>query len=299
MTIRPDELRSRLPGYVAAPRLEEYAPRYAEHVHLERRDGVLVFRMHHQGGPAVVSIQARSAWVGAMRDVGADPENEVIIFTGTGDRWAGDLDIASFGESMRSLDVMLENQNNAMKLFEYLLYCIDVPTIAALNGPVNHFTFGLMADITICSDTTVITDGHYAIGSAPGDGMNLSLQELLGIKRAAYTAYMCQPMSADELLVLGVVNEVVPHDQLLDRAREIAAVIMRAPWTVRRATHQIVSRPWKQLIGRDQRMHLSEQGHATQLQAHYQQTDSMAAYTGYKAKSGTADNGIGEPVPGG
>jgi enoyl-CoA hydratase/carnithine racemase len=285
MTPRLNELEARLPGYVGPRRLEEYAPRYADYVDLQRHDGVLIFRMHNLGERAIVSIQARSAWVQAMRDVGADPENEVVIFTGTGDVWAGDLDLSSFAESFRSLDVMLENQHNAMKLFEYLLYEIDVPTIAALNGPVNHYTFGLMADITICSDTTVVTDGHFAIGSAPGDGLNLSFQELMGVKRAAYTAYMCQPIGAARLLELGLVNEVVPHDQLLDRAREIAGVIMKAPATVRRATHAIVSRPWKQLLARDQRMHLTEQGYATQLDARYANATQTSAYLEFKERA--------------
>jgi hypothetical protein len=52
---------------------------------------VLVFRIHHQGGPAVMSFPARNAWVQALREAGADPDNEVIIFTGTGDRWLGGL----------------------------------------------------------------------------------------------------------------------------------------------------------------------------------------------------------------
>jgi enoyl-CoA hydratase/carnithine racemase len=261
-------LRARVPGFVDSPRLADYAEKYAEHVDLQRTDGVLVFRMHHRNGPPLVSFPAKNAWVQAIRDVGADPENEVVIFTGTGDRWIGDVDRASFAKLGESKpEVLYEHHyGDQLKLLETLMYGIDVPTIAAINGPVHHFTFGLMTDLTICSDTTVLTDGHFAMGTAPGDGLGLQLQALMGVKRAAFAAYLAEPLDAARLLELGLVNEVVPPERLLARAHEIAEVIMRAPWTARRATHAIVSRPWKQLLARDQGFHLSQQMYALQLE---------------------------------
>jgi enoyl-CoA hydratase/carnithine racemase len=261
-------LRARVPGFVNAPRLDDYAQRYAEHIELSRTDGVLVFRMHHQGGPAITSFPSRNAWVQALREVGADPENEVIIFTGTGDRWNGDPDPASFAKLNDSKpEVLYEHHySEQLKLLENLMYAIDMPTITAINGPVKDFTFGLLTDLTICTDTTVLTDRHFALGTAPGDGLGLSLQALMGIKRAAYAAYMCEPLDAGRMLELGLVNEVVPPERLRDRAHEIADVIMCAPRTARRATHAIVSRPWKQLLARDQGFHMAQQLYALQLE---------------------------------
>jgi enoyl-CoA hydratase/carnithine racemase len=112
----------------------------------------------------------------------------------------------------------------------------------------------------------VVTDKHFAVGSAPGDGLNLMFQALMGVKRAAAAAYLCEALDARRLLDLGLVNEIVPPERLMDRAHEIAATIMRAPRTARRATHALVSRPWKQLFARDQGYHLSQQLCALQLQ---------------------------------
>jgi enoyl-CoA hydratase/carnithine racemase len=89
-------LHARMHDFVSPPRLADYAGRYAEYAELRRCGGVLVFRIHHQGGPAVMSFPPRNAWAQALREAGADPENEVITFTGTGDRWLGGLDGASF-----------------------------------------------------------------------------------------------------------------------------------------------------------------------------------------------------------
>jgi enoyl-CoA hydratase/carnithine racemase len=274
-------------GFVTPPRLRDYAARYAEHVELQRKDGVLVFRLHHQGGPALTSLPAKNAWVQALRDVGADPENEVVIFTGTGDRWVGRLDPRSFANlGELSPDVLYDHHfGDTLQVLEQLVYGIDVPTIAAINGPVDNYTFGFMADVTICTTTTVVTDGHFAVGSAPGDGLGLMFQALMGVKRAAYAAYMCQPLGAEQLLDLGLVNEVLAPEQLMDRAHEIAATIMRAPRTARRATHAVVSRPWKQLLARDQGYHLSQQLYAMQLQM---RADPAGQWQRYREQSGQA-----------
>jgi enoyl-CoA hydratase/carnithine racemase len=234
-----------------------------------------------------MSFPARNAWVQALRDVGADPANEVVIFTGTGDRWIGGLDRASFAKINDSKpEVLYEHHySDTLKLLEFLMYCVDVPTITAINGPVSYYTFGLMTDLTICSDTTVLTDGHFAVGTAPGDGLGLAFQALMGVKRAAFAAYMCESLDAARLLELGLVNEVVPPEQLMDRAHGIAEVIMRAPRTARRATHAIVSRPWKQLLARDQGFHLTQQMYALQLEA---QAGSNEQWQRHREFSGTA-----------
>lgn len=142
-----------------------------------------------------------------------------------------------------------------------------MPTISAINGPASGFTFGLMTDLVICTDTTVITYSHFAAGTAPGDGLGLALQALMGMRRAAWAPCMSEPLDAGRLLELGLVNEVVPAARLMDRALEMAEVIMRASRTARRATHAIAGRPWRQLLARDQGFHLAQQMHALQLQA--------------------------------
>ncbi|MBE8516230.1 hypothetical protein ILP97_01650 [Amycolatopsis sp. H6(2020)] len=72
----------------------EYAARHAEHFAMERRDGVLLLRMHTGGGQAVMSLALHHAWGEVLREAGGDPDNEVLILAGTGDAWTGGLDPA-------------------------------------------------------------------------------------------------------------------------------------------------------------------------------------------------------------
>jgi enoyl-CoA hydratase/carnithine racemase len=83
--------------------------------------------------------------------------------------------------------------------------------------------------------------------------MHLVLQELLGPKRAAQMIYTGEQIDAATALGLGLVNEVLPPDQVMTRAREIAAAIMAKPRTARRLTRAVIQRPWQQRIVEDLR----------------------------------------------
>ncbi len=100
-------------------------------------------------------------------------------------------------------------------------------------------------------ETATINDPHLLAGTAPGDGQQLTLQEFIGTKRAAYHLYTGQPIGARQALELGLVNEVLPTERLLTRAWELAEDIMKAPRTARRLTHAIVQRPWKRRLVQD------------------------------------------------
>jgi enoyl-CoA hydratase/carnithine racemase len=252
------QIHTRLGGWVPRPNFDDYAEKYREHVLLTREQGIVEFRIHHEGGPAVLSFPARHAWAEALKEVGGDPENELLIITGTGNMWVEGIDAESFAKINRSTgDVVYEYiYQDTIKLLENLIFNVDIPTIGAINGPGFHNEFALASDITICSETTVFADMHHALGLVPGDGFGLTLQALMGVKRSAYAMYTCHEIDAAKALELGLVNEVLPPDQVLSRAWEIAEEIMKAPRITRRLTHSIVSRPWRQRLVADHGLHL-------------------------------------------
>jgi enoyl-CoA hydratase/carnithine racemase len=253
---------ARAGGYVQRPRFEAYAEKYAAYFMMQRRDGIIELRMHTDGGPARFDFAVHNAWAQAWLEIGNDPDNEVLILTGTGDQWLGTPDTldAGLGEAAgqlmhgpRPADFAYEHgYYDATKLLENFVFGIDIPTIAALNGPsVAHTEFALLCDITLAAETATITDPHLLAGTAPGDGQQLTLQELIGTKRAAYHLYTGQPIGAQQALELGLVNEVLPAAHLLPRAWELAEGIMKSPRAARRLTHAITQRPWKRRLVQD------------------------------------------------
>ena len=243
-----------LTNFVPTPELETYREALAEHFKIDRRDdGVITLRMHTLDGPFQLSVENHRAVGQALKVVGADPKNELMIFTGTGDSFLARIDPEGF---------KLEEEDLAYWAYEYaykdgrvnvsaLVNDLEIPTIGVLNGPGAHAEMCLMCDITICSDDAVIFDPHYAMGSVPGDGIHSCFQELLGVKRAAYALLTGQTIDARTALEYGMVNEVVPRESLMKRAYEIADQIMTQKRTIRRLTTQVLRRPWKKRVADD------------------------------------------------
>jgi enoyl-CoA hydratase/carnithine racemase len=248
-----DEWRDRVGRFVEQPQFTEYAERFRDHFVLHRRDGIIELRMHTEGGPAVMSLPLHNALGQVLLDVGADPRNEVIILTGTGDTWISGLDPRSFDRPYRQLpsDAQYEIYYDGIKLLENLVFAVDVPTIGAINGPGYHHELALLCDLTLCSDNTIFRDTHFRNGAVPGDGQHMAFQELVGLKRSAFALLVGEPVDAQQALDIGLVNEVLPADELLPRARQLAEAIMTQPRTTRRMTHAILQRPWKRRLVHD------------------------------------------------
>ncbi len=245
-------------SFVADEPFESYRERFAEHFVMTRDNGVIEVRMHEDGKPPRWSYELHRALPQMFAAVGADRENELLIITGTGDRWLGEgFNEESFGISheeflRRCYDIWYVD---ATKLQENNIWAIDIPVIAAINGPGHHFEIALLADLTICTDDVRFMEAHIPLGMVPGDGQFLVYQELLGIKRANYLALANGGVDAAEALQFGLVNEVMDRDRLMPRARELATQIMRSSRVVRRMTTQLARRRWKRLFTNDFNMH--------------------------------------------
>lgn len=243
-----------LQEFVPTPQFDEYRETFKDFFAMERRDdGVILVRGHTLDGPIQLSVQNHRALGQMLKVVGADPVNEVMILTGSGEEFMMDADPEGFA---------LEEQDMEHWAYEYaykdgrinvsaLVNDLEIPTIGILNGSGFHTEIVLMCDITLAADDATLFDLHYDIGSVPADGIHNAFQELLGTKRAAYALLTGQAIGARQALEWGMVNEVLPREQLVDRAYAIADHIMSQPRTTRRLTTQIVRRPWRQRITSD------------------------------------------------
>ena len=237
--------------FIPTPKFEEYKERFKDFYKMQRRaDGVILVEAHTNGGPIQLSVENHRSVGQMLKTVGADPENEIMIFTGSGDEFMMDADPEGF---------KLEAEDLPYWAYEYaykdgrinvssMVNDLEIPTIGVINGPGFHTEMLLMCDITICSEDAIIYDLHYDIGSVPGDGIHSCFQELLGVKRAAYALLTGQTIDAKTALEYGMVNEIHPREKLIERAYKLADHIMTQPRTTRRMTTQIVRRPWRRQI---------------------------------------------------
>lgn len=243
---------------------DEYADRY-DSVRMERSEnGILLLRLHTDGGPMRWSLKVQGELVRAFVDIGADRGNRVIILTGTGEEFSGphqDPTQTVYNQGGVSITPQgLDGVHwNAKRLMTRLLD-IEVPIVAAVNGPAKrHCELALMSDIVICSDDATFEDtAHFDLGSqVPGDGIAVVLGLLLGLNRARYLMLTGQVIGAAEAYQYGLVSEVLPRDRLLPRAWELAELLARKTDLLLRYTRVVLTQPLRTAMVENLQYHLA------------------------------------------
>lgn len=258
-------------SFVPDEPFSSYSERFAQHFKMARNNGVIEVCMHENGDSPRWSYELHRAWPQMFAAVGQDRENELLIISSTGDRWLAEgFNEESFGISheefrRRCYDIWYVD---GTKLQENQLWLVDIPVIGVLNGPGHHLEIGLLADLTICADDVRFMEAHIPLGMVPGDGQYLVYQELLGMKRANALALVSGGVDAKDAVDYGLVNEVLPREQLMPRARELAAEIMKSSRVVRRLTTQLARRRWKRLFTDDFNMHFGFELFASTVSEH-------------------------------
>ena len=230
---------------------EEYANKY-ENIRMERRDGILQITFHTDGGILKWGEAPHREFGYAFTDIGSDPDNKVIIMTGTGDVYC--TQPAGPRASKRTARDWDKTYWEGKRLLSNLLD-IEVPMIAAVNGPATiHAEIPVLSDIVLASENAAFQDApHFPGGIIPGDGVHVVWPLLLGTNRGRYFLLTGEKLSAQQALKLGVVNEVLSQDKLLPRAWELAEELAKKPPLTLRYTRvvltQYIKRQMQDLLG--------------------------------------------------
>ena len=201
--------------------LEEYQKKFSR-VKFARENGILTVTLHKDGGEFSWSLATHREISTLWNYIGMDPENKIIILTGTGssflDRSDYELDtLANMDPTTWSL-LHQDAKKIVMDLVE-----IEQPIICALNGPVSTFSqVPLLCDIVLAVPEATISEGLHLPNVIPGDGHHIVWPMLLGLNRAKYLLFTRKALSAHEALEERLISELVDRDNLLNRANELA-----------------------------------------------------------------------------
>lgn len=228
-----------------ATKLGDYAERYSC-IRFAREDGVLEMAMHSRGGAAQwgTSLTSLHAELGdAFLDVARDPDNRVVILTGTGDCFIAEFDRTEPHPESTLAGMWERIHQEALTLLHNLL-AIPVPMIAAVNGPaLIHAELAVLCDIVLAADHAEFADlAHVPGGAVPGDGVHVVWPMLLGPNRGRYFLLTGERIGAEEAKRLGVVGEVLAPDALMPRAREHARKLAALPPQMLRHTRSLLVR---------------------------------------------------------
>jgi enoyl-CoA hydratase len=191
-----------------------------ENIIFDKEENIAVITFNRPEAMNALNNQTRAEFRQAIDEVAADDDIKVLILTGSGKSFVAGSDIKEFNKTTPFM------AHNILRLGE-MVEKLEKPVIAAVNG----FCLGggceiaMGCDIIIASEKAKFGQTEINIGIIPGGGGTQRLQRLIGVCRAKELIYTGDIIRADEADRIGLVNRVVPMDDLMPTAKEIAKKI--------------------------------------------------------------------------
>ena len=189
-----------------------------------------------EGGVATITIRRpdvrnalSSAVLAGLADaVGAcdaDPEVDVMILTGADPAFCAGLDLAELAAG--ELTTAFTPDRDAPPWAQGPLPPRTTPLIGAINGAAvtGGLELALTCDFLVASERARFADTHTRVGILPGWGLSVLLPQAVGVRRAREMSATGNYVDAPTALAWGLVNHVVPHEDLLDVCARLAADI--------------------------------------------------------------------------
>lgn len=182
----------------------------------ETANGICTMTLNRPQARNALSAALRDRFFGALREANADGDIDVIILTGADPVFCAGLDLKELSEGRDLPDISPQWPP------------LTKPVIGAINGAAvtGGLELALYCDILIASDRARFADTHARVGLLPTWGLSVRLPQKVGIGMARRMSLTGDYLSADEAIRTGLVTQVVPHEDLLPTARQVAASIV-------------------------------------------------------------------------
>jgi enoyl-CoA hydratase/carnithine racemase len=211
------------------------------------RDGAIVTLTMNQ--PEIrnplTGNSAVDEFLDAFARISADMSVKAVVITGAGAAFSSGGNVKDMrrfaGQDVKSMDIAEEYRGGIQRL-PLALQKLDVPTIAAVNGPAIGAGCDLacMCDIRIASRTAKFAESFVKLGIIPGDGGAFLLPRVVGMSKAAEMAFTGDAIDADEALRCGLVSTVVEPERLMESAYALAKRIAANPGPALRLTKRLL-----------------------------------------------------------
>ena len=194
---------------------------------LEVADRIATVTLDRPAARNALSRELRSALLRAVRDLDADDEVDVVILTGADPAFCAGLDLKELGSGAgASVEALGHDERPPQERGPFPL--IGKPVIGAINGVAitGGFELALRCDFLVASERAAFADTHARVGIMPDWGLTVLLPQAVGVRRARELSATGNFLDAQTALAWGLVNHVVPHDELLPTCRRLAADIV-------------------------------------------------------------------------
>jgi enoyl-CoA hydratase/carnithine racemase len=189
------------------------------------------------------TLEMIDAWADALETCRRDDAVHAIVITGAGRAFCAGGDLAEMRERveetpLQQKDFIFRHVHRIAETLELL----DKPVIAAVNGVANGagMDMALMCDLRFAAEEARFAEGYVKLGLVPGDGGAYFLPRIVGTAKALELLWTGDTLDARAALELGIVNQVLPADELLDHTYRFAQRLVNSPALAIRAIKRLV-----------------------------------------------------------
>ena len=193
-------------------------------VEVTKKNNIAVITMNRPEALNALNKAVFAEFEAALDDVEKDNDVYVVIITGAGRAFIGGADIGEMAPMNVAEGLAFSELGNRILLRVDLM---EKPTIAAVNG----FALGggcemaLACDIRLASEKAKFGQPEVGLGIIPGFGGTQRLPRIVGVSKAMELILTAKTIKADEAKAIGLVSEVYPAEELMDKAMELANAI--------------------------------------------------------------------------
>ncbi len=195
---------------------------------VEAVERVATITLNRPGQRNALNRAVRRALPAAITRCDEDDGVDVMILTGADPAFCAGVDLKEFGAGEVEQGEGFAEVGDGRGRFRGALPPHTKPLIGAINGVAvtGGFEVALNCDFLVASERARFADTHARVGVMPGWGLTVLLAQRIGVARAKQMSVTGNYIDAQTAYEWGLVNEVVPHDQLLGYCRRLAADIV-------------------------------------------------------------------------
>ena len=201
-----------------------------EHVLLDKEDNVATITLNRPDRYNAFAGRMRQEIVEVIDDVAGDRDIRAVILTGAGKAFCVGGDVNEFvSGTTQALEQQVSSERHAMCKAVLAINAMEKPVIAAVNGVAagGGCNLALACDIRIASERARFGQVFVRRGVHPDWGGIYFLPRLVGYSKAAELIFSGEVIGAEEAFRIGMVNKLVPHEELPKAAREFAGRIAK------------------------------------------------------------------------
>lgn len=202
----------------------------------DRQDGIAILTMNQPDKRNALTLESEMLeFVQVCESLARDNSVKVVVLTGAGSAFSAGGDLKNMrdkkGFSAGSPMQIRDAYRSGIQRIPLALYELDIPTIAAVNGPAvgAGMDISCMCDLRIASDRSSFASSFVKLGIVPADGGAWLLARTIGVPKAMEMMLTGATIDARRALELGLVTSVVPHEQLMEKTLEVAGQIASNP----------------------------------------------------------------------